>query len=220
MRRRIVALAAIVGSAQGLAPIVVITGATDGIGRRTARKLARVDGAHLLVCGRADASSAGAALVEELLADGASDAEYFRADLSEPAAVAALAASLLRATDRIDVLVNNAGVFDPTPRTNSRGTDVTWAVNVAAPHLLTTSLRAALTGGRVVTTSSMSQCSPPLDLESCARPAEYSAHRQCVLLPPRPLLPPNQPTHLLAGTPSASWPTGCWLRGSLTSWTT
>jgi NAD(P)-dependent dehydrogenase (short-subunit alcohol dehydrogenase family) len=119
-----------------------VTGASAGIGRATARELAR-RGAHLvLVCrdrgrgeeARAEIAGAGrGAPVDLLLADLGSQAEIRR-----------LAAELLAAYPRIDVLVNNAGVVNLRHATTVDGIETVFAVNHLAYFLLTNLLLARL----------------------------------------------------------------------------
>ena len=90
------------------APVALVTGATSGIGRAVARKLA-ADRFSVLVHGR-DAAR-GAAVVDEIIADGG-HARFAAADLTDAADIQRLAAEAAQA----DVLVNNAGFswFGPT----------------------------------------------------------------------------------------------------------
>ena len=91
----------------------------------------------------------------------------------------------------LDVLINNAGVFDPEPRHSVQGYDSTMAVNVLAPFVLTRKLLPALVHGneaRIITTSSISQSWQLPDLDSLFarklsgkdsydnKPLSYSAH--------------------------------------------
>lgn len=143
---------------------IFISGATDGIGRHTAKKLAS-DGNHLLVHGRSDV---GKKLCQELLDAGAVQATYFKADLNDLSEVERLASEIkdycsCNTDGTLDVLINNAGVFDPPlPAKSAQGYDQTLAVNVLAPFLLTRRLLplvAASTDScpRIITTSSISQ---------------------------------------------------------------
>ena len=92
----------------------------------------------------------------------------------------------------LDVLINNAGVFDPQPRCSVQGYDSTIAVNVLAPFVLTRKLLPVLVGGyetRIITTSSISQSCQLPNLDSLFsrksgeggseydfKPLPYSAH--------------------------------------------
>jgi NAD(P)-dependent dehydrogenase (short-subunit alcohol dehydrogenase family) len=119
---------------------VCITGATDGIGLATARVLL-AGGHRVLVHARNEAR--GESVVEGL--DG--DAVLVTGDLARLADVRSLAAQIAE-HGPIDVLVHNAGVWvrGDTPRTTVDGFETTFAVNVLAPHLLTSLLRDTISG--------------------------------------------------------------------------
>src|SRR3954465_8808455 len=84
----------------------LVTGSTDGVGRLVARRLGGA-GARVLVHGR-DADR-GAQVVADIERAGGA-ATFLRADLSSLAEVRRLAAAVLEATDRLDILINNAGI--------------------------------------------------------------------------------------------------------------
>ncbi|MEY9862041.1 NAD(P)-dependent dehydrogenase (short-subunit alcohol dehydrogenase family) [Catenulispora sp. GAS73] len=112
----------------------LVTGATSGIGRAAALKLAR-DGFKVLVHGR-DAER-GAAVVKEIEAAGGS-AEFFAADLTDVTAVRELAA----AAGDVDLLVNNAGFswFGPTADLSSDTYDQLFDANVRSAYYLTAAI--------------------------------------------------------------------------------
>lgn len=113
---------------------VLITGATDGIGRATAALLLS-RGHDVLVHARS--AERGAPVLAEL-AGGPGSARLVTGDLARPAQVRALA-DQVREAGGVDSLVHNAGVWvrgDTPPRT-AEGVETTLAVNVLAPHLLT-----------------------------------------------------------------------------------
>lgn len=115
--------------------VILITGSTDGVGRRLAERLA-APGTHVIVHGR-DAVR-GAATVSAVERAGGS-ATFTRADLAALAEVRLLADGVRREHDHLDVLVNNAGVSVPAgPRQESHdGFERHLAVNYLAPFLLT-----------------------------------------------------------------------------------
>lgn len=139
---------------------ILITGATDGIGRALARRLSG-EGHAILLHGRSESKLAETA--EELrAAPGAGPVETWRADLSSLDEVAALAAGLRGKHDRIDVIVNNAGVFRTDRPATADGRDVRFAVNTLAPALLTRLLLPVVPrDGRIVHLSSAAQA--PVD---------------------------------------------------------
>jgi len=142
------------------APIVLITGATDGLGRALAGRLA-ADGARLILHGRDAARLAQAA--DDIGA--ASRPVTFVADLAELAQVRQLARDVRGATGRLDVLVSNAGIGSGRPAGRERGTsadgyELRFAVNYLAGFLLTLELLPLLrrsAPARIVNVASLGQ---------------------------------------------------------------
>jgi NAD(P)-dependent dehydrogenase (short-subunit alcohol dehydrogenase family) len=131
----------------------LVTGATSGIGKAAARKLAQ-HGATVLVHGR-DADR-GTGVVEQIERAGG-QARFVGADLSDPAAVARLAAEV----GTIDILVNNAGSswFGPSGELDSQTYDRLFDGNVRSAYLLTAALAPAMArngGGSIINLASMS----------------------------------------------------------------
>ncbi len=136
--------------------LVLVTGATDGIGRETARELAR-RGARVLVHGRSPEKVK--AVVQELdaLADSKMPAPVV-GDFSSLEDVRAMAKLLLARGDGLDVLLNNAGVYMNDAKVSRDGFEMTFAVNHLAPFLLTHLLLPRLresSAPRIVNVSSM-----------------------------------------------------------------
>jgi retinol dehydrogenase-12 len=145
--------------------VCVVTGATSGIGKATAAELAR-RGAQVILVGRDRAR--GEATVAELATAGPLPPRLELADLSAMAEVRALA-ERLAALDRIDVLVNNAGLVAGQRRVTADGYEEVFAVNHLAPFLLTTLLLPKLTASapaRVITVTSDAHTSAHLDLDN------------------------------------------------------
>lgn len=136
--------------------VILITGATDGIGRATARELARA-GARVLIHGRTEASAA-AAREEIAAATGNTRLGAVGADLSSMAAVRELAARIRREERALHVLLHNAGVYMHERTLTPDGLETTFAVNHLAPFLLTLELLDLLRSSvpaRVITVSSV-----------------------------------------------------------------
>ena len=114
---------------------ILVTGSTDGVGRRVAERLA-AKGARVLVHGR-DASR-GRSLVETIVGRGGR-ATFLPADLAALAEVRGLAEAVSRETDGLDVLVNNAGVGTAggVREVSAEGFELRFAVNYLAGFLLT-----------------------------------------------------------------------------------
>jgi NAD(P)-dependent dehydrogenase (short-subunit alcohol dehydrogenase family) len=113
--------------------ICLVTGATDGVGKVTARALAQA-GATVIGVGR-DPAKIEAARSE--IRDTPGTLEFMTADLSSQAQVRALAAAFLRKYDRLHVLVNNAGALFTDYRESVEGIEMTFALNHLAYFLLT-----------------------------------------------------------------------------------
>ncbi|MGB3798639.1 MAG: SDR family oxidoreductase [Lewinella sp.] len=126
----------------------LITGATGGIGLETARALAQ-HGFHVLLHGRT-AEKAGAAS-----AGLTGNVTPVHADLADLGAVRRLADQVLELVPKLDVLINNAGVWNSHRELTPEGVEITFAVNHLAPFLLTGLLRDHLQpGGRIICVSS------------------------------------------------------------------
>ncbi|EDZ45117.1 D-beta-hydroxybutyrate dehydrogenase [Rhodobacterales bacterium Y4I] len=87
---------------------VIVTGGSDGIGKHICLKLAAA-GCKLAILGRNQARLDQAA--EEALSLGAPEARSYAADMTDPAAIAAAAADILRDFGSVDILINNAGIW-------------------------------------------------------------------------------------------------------------
>src|ERR687889_1612724 len=114
---------------------VLVTGATDGLGKRVALELAQRD-ATVLVHGRSR-ERCEAVLEEVRRGTGSEGAHYYLADLSSLGAVRGLAEQILSEHDRLDILVNNAGIIAREREETEDGVELTFAVNYLAHFLLT-----------------------------------------------------------------------------------
>ena len=157
---------------------VLVTGGTGGIGRATAVGLAAL-GARVGITGRDGSRTMRAA---SDIASEAGDAEVdgFAADMSSQAEVRRLAATVLAAYPRLDVLVNNVGGFWAHRHLTADGLEHTFALNHLAPFLLTGLLLDRLTASapaRVVTVSSGVQSQGKIDFEDLMGEQKYSGQR-------------------------------------------
>lgn len=137
--------------------VVVVTGATSGIGKAAARAFADA-GAHVVIVGRSrqrlDAAAAEIGDPEVAMAD-LSDLDQSRDFVREFAAT----------HDRLDVLVHNAGALVPDFRLTPQGFEDTYASQVLSQHIITTGLLPLLqrSGGRVIVVSSGGMYTQRLD---------------------------------------------------------
>jgi NAD(P)-dependent dehydrogenase (short-subunit alcohol dehydrogenase family) len=131
----------------------LVTGATSNIGRAIAEAFA-AEGAHVTVSGRS--AERGEEVVDGIRARGGR-ADFVQADLDGSAAASqALAQEATQVLGgRIDVLVNNAGIYpgDTTAATDEKTFDQVYAVNVKAPFFLTATVAPAMVeagGGAII----------------------------------------------------------------------
>ena len=113
----------------------LVTGANSGIGKVTATELARL-GAHVVMVCR-DRARGEAALAEIKQGTGNDQVELMLCDLSSQADIRRFADEFKATHDRLDVLVNNAGVYLRKRETTVAGIEMTFAVNHLAYFLLT-----------------------------------------------------------------------------------
>jgi len=160
-----------------LGPVAVVTGATEGIGKQTAIELAR-RGMRVVVHGRSDARARDAAkAIAE--ASGAGELDVCVGDFSSMKSVRAMGDALAKSHPRIDVLVNNAGVFTNERNVTEDGFELTMAVNHFAHFVLTHALVDALRAsdqGRVVHVSSGVHGSGHVDLDDLQLARDFSGY--------------------------------------------
>jgi NAD(P)-dependent dehydrogenase (short-subunit alcohol dehydrogenase family) len=157
--------------------VILVTGATDGLGRGIAQRLAE-GGATVLVHGRDD--ERGAATIREITgATGNRRVEWHRADLASLTDVRALAKQVTADHDRLDALVNNAGIGASLPGDGKRiesgdGHELRFQVNYLAPYLLTRLLLPMIersAPARIVNVSSAGQA--PIDFDDVMLERRY-----------------------------------------------
>ncbi|MGD0980082.1 MAG: SDR family NAD(P)-dependent oxidoreductase [Solirubrobacteraceae bacterium] len=153
--------------------LVLLTGATRGIGRAAAVDLAR-QGVEVALVGR-DAERVRVVAAQARSVGGGAPVHEHVADLMLMSEVRALAAEARERYPSIDVLANNAGAVFASRSVTAEGLERTFALNHLAPFLLTNLLRDRLSGGRVVTTSSDAHRHGLLDLEDLQSTKSYSA---------------------------------------------
>ena len=159
---------------------VLITGATDGVGKAVAKRLAS-SGARVLVHGRSDEK--GRNTVRDIQrAPGDSHVEYHRADLASLDDVRRLAHEVTAAHDRIALLINNAGIGFGAPgagrETSRDGHELRFAVNYLAPFLLTHLLLPTLrrsAPARIVNVASIGQSR--IDFDNLMLERDYDGTR-------------------------------------------
>jgi NAD(P)-dependent dehydrogenase (short-subunit alcohol dehydrogenase family) len=157
---------------------VLITGGTGGIGKATAIGLASV-GARVGITGR-DGARARAAAADISRESGNPAVDAYPADLSSQTEVRRLAAAVLDAYPRLDVLVNHVGGFWAHRHVTADGLEHTFAVNHLASFLLTDLLLDRLTEStraRIVTVSSNAQALGRINFDDLQGARDYSGSR-------------------------------------------
>jgi len=160
--------------------VILVTGATDGLGRGVAERLA-AGGATVLVHGRDDAR--GEATIRDIRdATGNERLRWYRADLASLADVRALAERVTADEPRLDALVNNAGIGTTLPGDGARqvsadGYELRFQVNYLAHYLLTRLLLPLLersAPARIVNVSSAGQA--PIDFDDVMLEQHYEGY--------------------------------------------
>jgi NAD(P)-dependent dehydrogenase (short-subunit alcohol dehydrogenase family) len=155
--------------------VALVTGGTGGLGAETARALAD-RGASLAIVGRD--RERGTDVAADL--DGRTDGwvEFYRADLASQESVRRLADRFRERHDRLDLLVNNAGVVRNRRTETDDGVESTFAINHLAPYLLThelVDLLAESAPARIVTVSSGIHDRASMDFADLQGERDYDA---------------------------------------------
>lgn len=134
--------------------VIVITGATSGLGLATARRV-RVLGGSLILVGRDRERTANAVRTLSENTPGSGGVEMAVADMAEPEQVRAACRDISNKS-AVDVLIHNAGALSKHRLVNSAGLEATLAAQVVGPFIMTSALTESLesTSGRVITVSS------------------------------------------------------------------
>lgn len=148
--------------------VILITGSTDGIGLETAKELA-VLGHKVLIHGRNEQKLTDAKQAIKQLAEDADLASY-QADLSSLAQTQEMAQAILQNHSSIDIIINNAGIFNTEVKETSEGLDLRFAVNTIAPYLIVKTLLPVLAhDGRIINLSSAAQA--PMNASDLTKPS-------------------------------------------------
>jgi len=157
--------------------VAFVTGSTSGLGRAVAVALG-ARGWHVAVHGRD--SVRGAEVVAEIR-DGGGSAAFYGADLGSIAETARLAEAVACDLDRLDVLVNNAGIWltgDDDRRTSADGLELSFHVNYLSGYQLTHALLPLLSRSapsRIINVASVAQT--PIDFDDPMLERGYSGGR-------------------------------------------
>lgn len=135
---------------------ILVTGATDGIGLETAKRLYRA-GHEIIIHGR-NADKLAAARQQLIAQQGEGTVHECQADLSHLGQVEALAEEIKNRFHSLDVIINNAGILRNDAPITASGHDIRFVVNTLAPYLLTRRLTPALASdARIINLSSAAQ---------------------------------------------------------------
>ena len=154
----------------------LVTGSTDGIGQYTAERLAQ-DGWQVLIHGR-NPKRIEATLARIQKRVPGARLHSFQADLASFADVRRMAADVSSQFSKLDLLINNAGVYEERMQTTTDGNEFVFQVNVLSPFLLTSLLLDAVSKApepRIIITASISQSSS-LDWDNLQMEKGFSAH--------------------------------------------
>jgi NAD(P)-dependent dehydrogenase (short-subunit alcohol dehydrogenase family) len=166
--------------------VCVVTGANSGIGKATATELARLGARVVMVCrnrerGR-DAQAEIQATAETAHPSSEDTVDLKIADLAVQEEVYHLGETIRADYDRLDVLVNNAGVFNDSREETVDGVEATFAINHLAPFLLTHLVLPRLKGtagrageSRVITVSSEAHRGASIDFDDLNAEEAYNS---------------------------------------------
>ena len=177
----------------GGAPVALVTGATGGLGRPIALRLAQA-GYHLLLHGR-DVGRL-AALSAEMTTAGGAPPHIIRADFRDLEDVAALCKAVEENTARLDLVINNAGAgfaLEPDEPSRSQCTAPAFQVNYLAPYLIMhrlLRLMRGVEGSAILNIASLGQADLPKDLRQMGSgpdPIVYGRSKLALIMATRSL---------------------------------
>ncbi len=154
--------------------IIMVTGANSGIGKEAALQLAERGARVVMVCRNRERGEL--ALAEIKAKSGNDTVELMTADFESQRQIRDLADQYKRAHDRLDVLVNNAGLYLSKRHETEDGIEATWAVNHLAPFLLTHLLLDVIKASapaRIVTVASDAHRAGTLDFDDLEMKQKY-----------------------------------------------
>ncbi|WP_139958009.1 SDR family NAD(P)-dependent oxidoreductase [Flavicella sediminum] len=154
---------------------ILITGSTDGIGKLTAIQFAK-EGHNVYVHGR-DSEKVGKLVAEIKNTTGNKKVLGFVADFSDLSQVRKMVLEVREKVSKLDVLINNAGVFKSPISMTEKGLDIRFVVNYLAPYVLTNGLLDLLSvtsKARIVNVSSAAQA--PVSLEALSGVLQVSVN--------------------------------------------
>lgn len=157
----------------------IVTGANTGIGYETALELAR-KGAHVVLACRSEARGNAAKREIERAVPGAS-AEVMILDLADITDVRRFADAFRASHDRLDLLINNAGVMMPPEGRTAQGVELQFGVNVLGHFALTgllLDILEATRGSRIVTVSSIAHRRGEIDFGNLMLEKSYKPNRE------------------------------------------
>ena len=154
--------------------IIMVTGANSGIGKEAALQLAERGARVVMVCRNRERGEP--ALAEIKAQTGNDTVELMTADFESQRQIRELADTYQRTHDRLDVLVNNAGLYLSKRHETEDGIETTWAVNHLAPFLLTNLLLEVIKASapaRIVTVASDAHRAGTLDFDDLEMKEKY-----------------------------------------------
>ncbi len=162
---------------------ILVTGSTDGIGKIVAMDFAR-DGHEVIIHGRN--ASKVQKVVKDIIGETSNNSvKGYIADFSDFTSITALADKLMQEVSKIDILINNAGVFKSKLKQNKNGLDLRMMVNYLAPYLFTKKVLPLLNKARkarIINLSSAAQSPVSVNiLEGKAHSSENSTYAQSKL---------------------------------------
>lgn len=162
---------------------ILITGSTDGIGKLTAFELAK-KGHVVYVHGRSEAK-VNQVISEIKLQTGNENIHGFVADFSDLNAVLKMASQIKNEIPKLDILINNAGIFKSTISVNKDGLDIRMVVNYLAPFLLTDEVLPTIKKSdnpRIINLSSAAQATVSMSvLQGAEKQSENATYAQSKL---------------------------------------